>query len=129
MAEQEFEIENGVLKKYSGKSDEVVIPAGVISIGDSAFYGCSGLTSVTIPAGVTEIGAAAFYGCSGLTSVTIPAGVTEIEESAFSDCSRLTSINFQGPREQWENVDKGDEWDEDTGDYVIRCSDGEIPKN
>ena len=43
----------------------------VTSIGASAFYGCSGLTSVTIPETVTSIGASAFYGCSGLTSVYI----------------------------------------------------------
>ena len=44
----------------------------VTSIGEYAFYDCSGLTSVTIPNSVTSIGYAAFYNCSGLTSVTIP---------------------------------------------------------
>ena len=35
---------------------EVEIGSAVTSIGDSAFYGCSGLTSVTIPSSVTSIG-------------------------------------------------------------------------
>ena len=43
----------------------------VTSIGDNAFWGCSGLTSVTIPNSVSYIGEAAFGGCSGLTSVTV----------------------------------------------------------
>ena len=43
----------------------------VTSIGEDAFYKCSGLTSVTIPNSVTSIGNHAFYGCSGLTAVHI----------------------------------------------------------
>ena len=66
----------------------------VTSIGNSAFSGCSGLTSVIIPAGVTSIGNSAFYGCSRLMSVTIPASVTSIGNSAFSQCSELTSITI-----------------------------------
>ena len=61
-------------------------------IGDNAFFGCSGLTSLTLPTGVTKIGYDAFSGCSGLTSLTLPSGVTEIGYSAFSGCSGLTSI-------------------------------------
>ena len=61
-------------------------------IGDLAFEGCSGLTSLTLPSGLTEIGSCTFRGCSGLTSLTLPSGVTEIGYSAFEDCSGLTSI-------------------------------------
>ena len=35
----------------------------VTSIGERAFYYCSGLTSVTIPNSVTSMGDNAFYGC------------------------------------------------------------------
>ena len=70
------------------------VPSSVTSIGERAFSGCSGLTSVTIPNSVTSIGYRAFSGCSGLTSVTIPNSVTSIGNGAFSDCSGLTSINI-----------------------------------
>jgi hypothetical protein len=72
----------------------VTIPGSVTSIEDSAFSGCSSLSSVTIPGSVTSIGSSAFYGCSGLSSVTIPGSVTSIEDSAFSGCSGLTSVTI-----------------------------------
>ena len=70
----------------------LTIPSGVTSIGGAAFRGCSGLPSLTIPSGVTSIGNFAFSGCSGLTSLTIPSSVTSISDRAFYGCSGLTSI-------------------------------------
>ena len=72
----------------------VTIPNSVTSIGEYAFYGCTGLTSVTIPNSVTSIGNWAFYGCTGLTSVTIPNSVTSIGYGAFSGCTGLTSVTI-----------------------------------
>lgn len=105
----------------------VTIPDGVTSIGWSAFSGCSGLTSVTIPDSVTSIGGWAFSKCS-LTSVTIPDSVTEIGYRAFYGCSDLTTINFQGTKAQWQAIEKGNDWDVDTGEYTVICTDGTISK-
>ena len=68
--------------------------SGISYIGNSAFSGCRGLTSVTIPEGVASIGDGAFSDCSGLTSVTILEGVTSIGDFAFRDCSGLTSVTI-----------------------------------
>ena len=86
--------------KYSG---DIVIPSTVTyndvtysvnSIGNSAFSGCTELTSVTIPESVTEIKDYAFQGCSTLTTVTIGKGVSEIYGNAFQDCSSLNAVHI-----------------------------------
>ena len=54
------------------------IPANgsVTQIGDHAFAGCIGLTSLHIPATVSVISGSAFTGCSGLETITAAAGNT-----------------------------------------------------
>ncbi len=77
---------------FGCKSTE--IPDSVTSIGNNAFYGCSGLTSITIPDSVASIGERAFRRCSGLRSIAIPDGVTSLGSCLFYDCSGLTSITI-----------------------------------
>ena len=72
----------------------LTLPSSITSIGKSAFEYCSGLTSLTIPSSVTSIGESAFGDCSGLTSFTIPSSVTSISASAFRFCSGLTSLTI-----------------------------------
>ena len=73
---------------------DLVIPNSVTSIGESAFFGCTGLTSVTVPNSVTGIGIDTFNGCTSLTSITIPNSVTGIGVRAFYNCTSLTSISI-----------------------------------
>ena len=80
-----------------------IIPNSVTSIGEWAFSGCSGLTSVSIPNSVTSIGSTAFSGCSDLTSVTIPNSVTSIGTSAFYGCSGLTSIKVESGNTKYDS--------------------------
>jgi len=89
-----FGIEDGILTKYTGRDNHVIIPDGVMEIGNSSFNKCFHLNSVAIPSSVTTIGAGAFAGCGGLKSITIPDSVTEIGGGAFKRCTELTSITI-----------------------------------
>lgn len=82
---------------YSG---DIVIPETVTyedveytvtRIGEFAFYGSYGLTSIVIPNTVTKIGMSSFIRCRSLTSIDIPNSVTVID-GAFSECTGLKSI-------------------------------------
>ena len=80
---------------YAGEMQSLVIADGITSIGNYAFYRCTGLTGeLKIPASVTSIGEQAFYGCSGLTNAAIPDGVTSIAYSSFAFCSGLTNVTI-----------------------------------
>ena len=74
----------------------ITLPSSLISIGDYAFLVCSGLTSIDLSncTSLTSIGDGAFQGCSGLTSITLPSSLTSIGERAFQGCSGLTSITI-----------------------------------
>lgn len=66
------------------------IPAGVVSIRESAFLDCAGVTAISIPEGVTVIPSDAFRDCSAMTSVSIPDGVTAIRSRAFENSALQT---------------------------------------
>ena len=81
---------------YAPKIASVEFEEGSVckSIGNSAFYYCTSLTSVTFGNNVTSIGYYAFYNCTSLTSITIPDSVTSIGDYAFDNCTSLTSVTI-----------------------------------
>ena len=96
----------------------VIIPASVISIGNSAFsdltslndvkfaensqlqvigdnaFDTTSIKSISIPSSVKSIGASAFTKCSKLTSVIMSEGVTSLGDGVFSDNKQLPSITL-----------------------------------
>jgi len=70
----------------------IILPNNVTSINNSTFSNCTSLSSITLSANLTTIGTACFSGCSALTSISIPANVATIADSAFDGTTALTSI-------------------------------------
>lgn len=87
-------IVNSILIDGSRCSKDVVIPENVTTIGESAFSGCTSMTSIIIPNGVTNIGGYAFSRCNRLSSITIPDTVVSIGQAAFKKCTNLKSVTL-----------------------------------
>ena len=113
----DFKIENNILIRYLGDSEEVHIPPIIKEIKRNAFSGNETVKSVLIPKSVKKlqyrafekcsnlktvifeesskpanIGCAAFEKCTALTDIVIPDRVKVIENSAFAYCTSLKSI-------------------------------------
>ena len=73
----------------------VTIPEGIISIGRSTFFNCTGLTSITIPESVTSIGGLAFRDCASLTSITFLGNAPSLGNNAFSNISPEAKIYIE----------------------------------
>ena len=92
------------------------------------FYKCSNILNVTIEEGCKRIDQDAFYDCTSLTSISLPSTLTTITNNAFEDCSSLVKIKYNGTVSDWNNIEKLFNWDVNTGDYVVYCTDGTINK-
>lgn len=105
----DFEIINGVLKKYRGTNKEVTIPENVTEIYEFAFtdkrglerlifdleeYDAPALEKLVIPEGARKIGAYALAYCMNLVEITIPDSVAVIEEHAFEGCEALKKVTL-----------------------------------
>ena len=94
-----------LLYPSANNNNSYVIPDGVMTIGNMAFYSCKSLTDVTIPDSVTSIGNNAFASCSALTSITIPESVTSIGYNALDNCKSLTSITVDENNKYYSSKD------------------------
>ena len=114
----DFQIENGVLKRYKGKGGDVIIPEGVTTIGKHAFSKCASLTSVKLPDSVTLLDEYAFLRCTSLKRIVLPKALRFIRQHAFLG-SNIKTINFRGSRQDWHNIKKDTHWKENTEYFAI----------
>ena len=75
--------------------ETLTIDDGVSSIGDYAFYGCTGLTEIARPGDLRYIGENSFCYCTGLTDILITSGVNEVNFSAFAYCTGLKTVTIE----------------------------------
>jgi uncharacterized repeat protein (TIGR02543 family) len=75
---------------------EVIFESGseLLSISDSAFYGCSYLTSISIERSLSSLGCHVFHGCTGLLSFDLPDGIADISDGTFYGCANIREITI-----------------------------------
>lgn len=88
----DFIINNGVLEKYVGSEEKVIIPDSVIKIGERAFENSSVKEVSFSGNNLRSIENYAFYGCKNLLNLQIPDGTIQIGDHALSDCEQLRYI-------------------------------------
>ena len=90
----DFQIEDGILKSYTGRQEHIIVPDGVHTIGGDAFKGCVSLRKIVLPSSLVRILSGSFKGCRRLREVEIPAGVTHVGDYAFHRCHSLESVSL-----------------------------------
>lgn len=90
----DFDIVGGVLKKYKGAAVDVVVPDGVVVIGERAFEYLQYIESVHLPEGIKKIEDFAFRGCERMKLVKLPSTLIEIRQLAFYGCKKLGKITL-----------------------------------
>ena len=78
----------------SSNLQSVQLPSTLQRIGQSAFASCPELTEIVLPENLEALGEQAFAWCNGLKSVTIPASITQLGSSAFLFCEALTTVTL-----------------------------------
>lgn len=73
----------------------VIIPEGVTTIDDSAFFRCSALKNVDFSSSVTSLGMTTFFQCLSLETIVLPQHLTELPIGLLSGCTRLRSVTLQ----------------------------------
>lgn len=142
--QRDWVIISGVLLKYKGADESVVIPDGIATIserafedvaslkkvsipssvktiGYSAFWGCSSLEEVGLTEGLVTIGMYAFRTCSSLNKIVIPDTVTDIDVGAFKGCSNLSDITIPAGVSLAKDAFDGTAWMENQGDFAVLC--------
>ena len=82
-----------------------------------------------IPDTVTGIFHSSFSTNPYIEVINIPRTLNRLEGAVFSWCDNLKVVNYEGTIEEWEYIVKASDWDADSSNFIIYCTDGQITKD
>jgi len=96
-----------VLIAAPGAAEEYTMPDSVVTVGESAFYGCRQLRKLTFGKNTAILGDYAFANCSALEKVNLPASLTTIGDEAFSHCENNTGYTVAAGNPNFSSDSRG----------------------
>lgn len=75
----------------------LILPSDVSTICEGAFAG-SDIEAIVIPEGITSLADYAFYGCPNLRSVSLPASLEKIGKGTFGNSMELVSLDLSSTK-------------------------------
>ena len=119
---------NGAFSTCINLTNVINPPVGLFIDGNSneSCFENTNIKEFVIPINATCIPWACFRKCYSLKSITIPNSITLIKGHAFNSCESLNSINFEGTMEQWDAIEKGENWNLSCPTITVHCTDGDI---
>lgn len=82
---------------FKSNVQTLVLPKGITLICEGGMAG-SAITEIVVPEGVTSIGDYAFYGCQKLEKVSLPSSLVSVGKGAFGNCVSLKDIDLSGTK-------------------------------
>ena len=103
------------------------IPKSVENFGSMVYAHCNSLEYAVIPEGVERLSAREFEKCTSLKKILLPSTLKEISGYAVLGlCSSLEEIVYNGTVDEWNAIEKSDDWYIATPAFRIVCTDGEV---
>lgn len=90
------------------------------------FSACYYLYKINIPNNITRLENEVFINCVNLPNILLHNNINYIGRRCFGGCKKLTSIDYTGTINEWENIEKGLEWNLNSSITTIHCTDGDI---
>lgn len=109
---------------YNKYLQEVIVPSTVNVIKDNAFENCDNISNININA--KQIDGSVFYSMDKLEKIVFGKNVNKLGTWSIRNNSNLKEIYYLGTIEEWNEVNKSNQWKVNDNVEKINCVDGTI---
>ena len=93
-----------------------------MTVNAHCFEGNANLKSIRLGNGLSKIKDSAFSGCSSLASIELSSRLENLGANVFDGCTALTSIQYKGSKENWDKLQKDENWAKGSSITTVYCN-------